>query len=30
MNHLTKLCTKKCLAMNIRADGAYSNDCKTY
>lgn len=30
MKHVTKLCRKNCLAMDIKADGAKSNDCKTY
>ena len=30
MKQLTKLCRKKCLALNIKAGGAYSSDCKAY
>jgi hypothetical protein len=30
MEHLTKLCRKKCFTMNIKAGGTYSNNCKTY
>jgi hypothetical protein len=28
MQHLTTLCRKNCLAMNVKADGTYSNNCK--